>query len=625
MAVGVGVCAAFFLEPFWSPMVVVVGALAMGSALAWRHPRPCLALGLTANVAAALSWGDGLGDADRWNLAMAVVVCVSMGAFEQARFAAGGVLLLAISVSESSPPMGPEIPAIGLLLYRTVLLAGVTVLARSLTQARRRAGAERARMEVMAESSSAEVARLAVAHERERLLVDVHAVLGAAVTSMLAHADSAGKAATAEAATGHLKEVQQAGREAMTELRTLLGQLRARPEDFTHSTSPREHGAQTSRSRADLGLWGATVAIVVLALVEVWVWRTINIYPSPSEPTLTASIVTATAAATIALHRSHPLLGAVALGVLLAVCGLLDAPVVAYGFAIAGVGLALTWSALARPGMRPIASVAVLLGGIFLYLTPKSEQLFFILGLMAVTAAVSTATAHHRSTAVSSAAQAARLDRDRRAASAEAVRAQRLAVARDLHDVVSHAVVVMTLQAGAAETLLPDNPTAARAAIDRLRAVGSATMAELDDLFAALRAMDETGHGDPVSHDITVLIARMQAGGLSVDLQARPSPDPPSDPLVYRVVQESLTNSLRHAPRSTVHVTITSSEQDNTVEVVDDGPGPSSAGVVRGYGLAGITERVEHAGGRVETGAAPDGRGFRVRARIPTFRTQVSK
>jgi signal transduction histidine kinase len=255
---------------------------------------------------------------------------------------------------------------------------------------------------------------------------------------------------------------------------------------------------------------------------------------------------------------------------------------------------------------------------------PRSEELPFLLGALVVTAVVSAATARHRGRADSSAAHAAGLDRDRRAASAEAVRAQRLAVARDLHDVVSHAVVVMTLQAGAVETLLPGNPTAARAALERLRAVGSATLTELDDLFTALRGMDESGLHDPVSHDITGLIARMRAGGLTVDLQARPRPDPPSDPLVYRVVQESLTNSLRHAPQATVHVTITSTEQDTTVEVVDDGPGPTSAGATRGYGLVGITERVEHAGGHVETGAAMNGRGFHVRARIPTSRTPVS-
>jgi signal transduction histidine kinase len=201
------------------------------------------------------------------------------------------------------------------------------------------------------------------------------------------------------------------------------------------------------------------------------------------------------------------------------------------------------------------------------------------------------------------------------------VHAQRLTVARELHDVVSHAIVVMTLQAGAAETLLPTDPTAARAALDRVLTAGTTTLAELDHLFSALRCEDGAVSSVPVSHDIPALVQRMRAGGLAVQLQA--SPQAPSDPLAFRVVQETLTNALRHAPAATVHLTITTTEHGTTIEAVDDGPG-ATAGAARGYGLVGITERVEQAGGRLETGPGPNGRGFRIRARIPTRQTQTA-
>jgi signal transduction histidine kinase len=621
VAAGVGLWAAFFLRPLWSAPAAVVLALATASALDWRRPRVCLALASSANLVAAVAWVGPMGDGNQWNVAMAVAVGVSLGAFEQARFAIGGVLLLGITVSLSETHMAPGPLIVVDLAWPALFIGGVVILARSLARAQHRAFAERERVSALAARSPEEAARLAVARERDRLLADVHAVLGQAVSSMLTHADSAGDTISLEAATKHLRNVQRSGRVAVTELRLLLGQLRASPIPVDHPPGPEAGVKRCSRCWTDHWHWGLTTGVVVLAVLEVSIWRN-DFDPPRPEPTVTSAVVTAAAATTIALRRSHPLLGAASLGAILAVCGLLGAPVIAFGFAVLSAILILTWSAMARPGIRPILAVVVLVGGTILYLTPQALNLPFFLGTTAGTAVVSAVTARHRGRADISAADAAGLDRDQRAASAEAVRAQRLAVARDLHDVVSHAVVVMTLQAGAAETLLPTDPGAARAALHRLRAVGSATLTELDDLFAALRAMDDTDRGDPISHDIPALVARMRAGGLTVDLQA--PPHPPSGPLVYRVVQESLTNSLRHAPQATVHVTITESEHGTTVEVVDDGPGPTSPAATRGYGLVGITERVEHAGGRVETGPTLNGRGFRVLARIPTSRAQVS-
>lgn len=627
----VGGWAVYFLHAVWSPAAAVVVVLAVASALVWRRPLACLALALAA-VAAALVAGVGATEGPaEWGVAMALVAGVSLGVFERPRVAAVGVLLLGLAVGLAVPrDPGPPLVVALELAWPVFPVGGAAVIAGALARARRKGCAERARLAVLAAASPEDVARLAVARERERLLADVHAVLLAAMSAMLEHAHAAEVcAAHPEAARTHLRAVQREGRAAITELRVVLGQLRAGTPDLcegmpelcaaTPDLCPRigDQGRPEAarRLRAEDAL---TAGLVVLAAVEPWGWG--DAYqPALPGPTLLASAGSAVAAATVVLRRDHPAVGAAGLGVILAISGLVGAPVM-LGMAVSVVMLMLTWSTMARLNARRVAAVAVLLAGAVCYMTvtAAAADLGLVLVATLATATGSAATAHHRGIADSATARAVTLTSQRQIAAAEAVRTQRLSVARELHDVVSHAVVVMTVQAGAAETLLALDPAAAQAAVDRARIAGAATLADLDHLFAALRG-DAAGPVGPVSHDIPGLVQRMRAGGLAVDLHSAPAPN--TDPLVFRVVQETLTNTLRHASGATVHLSIMTSEQGTTVEAVDDGPGPAP-GAARGYGLVGITERVEHAGGRVDTGPGPDGRGFRLLARIPT-RTQA--
>jgi signal transduction histidine kinase len=200
------------------------------------------------------------------------------------------------------------------------------------------------------------------------------------------------------------------------------------------------------------------------------------------------------------------------------------------------------------------------------------------------------------------------------AAAAEAVRAERQQIARDLHDLVSHAVSVIAVQAGAAELSWPVNPAAARRAIDVVRSTAEQTLLELDHAIP--------GQGS-VRHDLPELEAlcdRMRAAGLSVILELEGAPPSGAASTVYRVVQESLTNALRHAPGSRVLVRISISADQVRVEVADDGPGQAES-TRRGYGLEGLAERLRLAGGTLETRPGPNG--FTVTAVLPSVPAPV--
>jgi signal transduction histidine kinase len=201
------------------------------------------------------------------------------------------------------------------------------------------------------------------------------------------------------------------------------------------------------------------------------------------------------------------------------------------------------------------------------------------------------------------------------------VREERLRLARELHDVASHAVGAMVLQAGAALALRERDPGGARAAIRTVQAAGSEAMAELTTLFGLLDAgaVGPAGHAaPPPGHDLGALATRMRAGGLAVELTGETRL--PADPLLaataYRVVQEALTNAARYAPGSRVEIAVDDAADGLVVvTVADDGPGtaPQAGG---GFGLVGLAERVRALGGELSAGPRPGG-GFAVEARLP--------
>jgi signal transduction histidine kinase len=216
-----------------------------------------------------------------------------------------------------------------------------------------------------------------------------------------------------------------------------------------------------------------------------------------------------------------------------------------------------------------------------------------------------------------------RIERDRELAARDAVTAERARIARELHDVVAHAVSVMVVQAGAARTVVERDPDAARTALQRIEETGRSTLTELRRLLGLLKDGSEANERAPQPglERLEDLLSTMRATGLPVEATVEGTPRPLApgvDLTAYRVVQEALTNALKHAGGAHAHVRVRYDDAALDVEVADDGVGPAPAGArLEGHGLIGMRERVSLFGGSLDAGARPGG-GFVVRARIPT-------
>ncbi|WP_240917254.1 sensor histidine kinase [Nocardioides sp. HDW12B] len=210
-----------------------------------------------------------------------------------------------------------------------------------------------------------------------------------------------------------------------------------------------------------------------------------------------------------------------------------------------------------------------------------------------------------------------------------AVVEERARIARELHDIVAHAVSTMVVQAGAAGRVVEDDPELVRRSLDAIRATGSEALAEMRRLVTVMRAEGEPDAlaPHPGVAAIPALVEEVRSAGLDVTLETsgRAVPlSPGLDLTVYRIVQESLTNVRRHAAATTAAIRLAYADSGVTVEVTDDGAGTSAAstpgGASRapGHGLLGIRERVSLYGGTLHVGpCAPPGHGFVVRAELP--------
>jgi signal transduction histidine kinase len=232
-----------------------------------------------------------------------------------------------------------------------------------------------------------------------------------------------------------------------------------------------------------------------------------------------------------------------------------------------------------------------------------------------------------------------RLSAEHEAATRRALELERARLAGELHDVVTHNVSVMIVQAGAARQVLADAPDDAREALLAVEASGRAAMTELRHLLGLLSppggaAADGPGDGATAREDLRPqpglgqlrpLIDRVSAAGLAVDLRVGylpPGLPPGVDLAAFRVVQEALTNVIKHAggPRTSVRVDYR--DGDLLVQVADDGPPAGAAPAAdpavpgAGRGLLGLRERAELYGGELKAGPRPGG-GWLVQARIP--------
>jgi signal transduction histidine kinase len=201
-----------------------------------------------------------------------------------------------------------------------------------------------------------------------------------------------------------------------------------------------------------------------------------------------------------------------------------------------------------------------------------------------------------------------------------AVAEERTRIARELHDVVAHAISVMVVQARGGRRLLDSEPDEARSAFDTIELTGQRALAEMRRLLGMLRADDEqlALAPQPSLARLDALVADVERAGLPVELvvEGRPAELPPGiDLSAYRIVQEALTNALKHAGPARARVLVRYGEGEVELEVADDGAAAGN-GDGDGHGLIGIQERVAMVGGDVEAGRRPEG-GYAVRARLP--------
>jgi signal transduction histidine kinase len=221
-------------------------------------------------------------------------------------------------------------------------------------------------------------------------------------------------------------------------------------------------------------------------------------------------------------------------------------------------------------------------------------------------------------------ANAQRLEREQQERARHAAAEERNRIARELHDVVAHSVSVMVIQTQAARWFAVNDREAARDALSSVQSCGRDALMEMRRMIGVFRHGEEelAGATAPALSQLGALVARARAAGLPVELridgEARDL-SPGLDLVAFRVVQEALTNAIKHAgpARALVRVTFTTGALE--LEVSDTGRGPALAhGDMggTGQGLLGMRERLVLYGGELQTGRARGG-GFRVRARIP--------
>jgi len=370
------------------------------------------------------------------------------------------------------------------------------------------------------------------------------------------------------------------------------------------------------RSRAEVLGLPALALLVALGQLEAW---TVDLEGSPRVVTVLAVLV---ATCALGLIRRSPAAAGVLVVVALVVKDAFRGPGEVLVLLLCGVlatfnvGLSLP-SRAARLTLASLMALSAL--GVVLGDEEAPTELAFsaiVLGASWAAGRLLRASRRHAAVAEELAAVRAREAQDTaRWAAAE----ERTRIARELHDLVGHSVSLMVIQAGAAAEVLHREPDRAAAVLDSLQSTGRGAVDDLHRVLGLLRedgARDETGPL-PGLTALDDLLARFKEGGLQV--QQEVTGDMASLPAgvsltAYRVVQEALTNVVRHATGRCATLTVRREPDLLRLEVRDDGN--AVAAPVPGHGLLGMSERIALYDGRLEAGPAPGG-GFRVRAEIP--------
>jgi signal transduction histidine kinase len=580
LAVLCGIPVGAFLLP--TTLWVLPAAVATAALIAVQPQRPLMAGVLLSALFVVLDLTGVTPDGSPFLAALFI------GVYYLGRYAplGRGVLVALTFPIASTEAWNPSTMAFGLVLTGSVFAYGrvVHVRAESAHRAQRSAAD-------LQETDAAAVAARIVADERARLGGQSLGLLRAAVEGM--RSDAA--AARPDLDEALIESVSRRGRQAVTELRWLLGILRSEP-NVEHSSKPSEPRIRT----IDIVVAAVLLVSGVLELAF-QVWET----PSP----LAWALVVVLPACVLARRRFITIACTVATfavgwgllaGVLPSFSSLLC--VVLLAWSVGTAGLAVLWLIFAALAGATAAWFAL----------HEPGNGIFSLAVIALPAFAGFEWSAQDRAARAASAQADRLRADLEARVEAARRQERLRIARELHDVASHAVGVMVMQASAASALRERDPAAARDALKTVDETAAHTLKELEVMFDLL---DSGAIGAPglarVAHEpLQSLVDRMRKTGLEISLEQTPVP-PVLDDVVYRIVQESLTNIVRHSDARRVRIRVERRGDEVHVSVKDDGTrrldSPSLSSETPGFGLTGLGERVNGVGGTFQAGWKDDG------------------
>ncbi|MBE1486396.1 sensor histidine kinase [Plantactinospora soyae] len=245
------------------------------------------------------------------------------------------------------------------------------------------------------------------------------------------------------------------------------------------------------------------------------------------------------------------------------------------------------------------------------------DGLLWQIGFLIAVGVIGQMVASHRAYLRAVEERAIQAERTRDEAALRRAGEERLWIAQELHDTLTHSIAVINVQVGVAVHLLSKNPEQARSALTAIKETGQEAMRELRSTLGVLRHVDPDGAEAGLA-TLPKLVARAEAAGLPVTLAVRGDVLPltaEADRAAYRIVQEALTNVLRHAGHPAVTVTREYHRDTVTLRVENDGE-PLRSEPRHGMGLIGMRERAVAAGGSLSTGTRPGG-GFRVEAELP--------
>ena len=364
-------------------------------------------------------------------------------------------------------------------------------------------------------------------------------------------------------------------------------------------------------------------ALGLVAMIELIVGR--NSPGAPSTSLRYAVPVVALLVAPLFARRRFPFGAPAAYWVAASAISFFDGVLIPFMVSLFPIGLVAAFLlGNLRDARRAWAGLAIVLGGIttVVYNIPGhlTAELIVIPVDFGIAWAAGFALRERAEKAEAAETRAIQAERDRETAMRIAVAEERARIARELHDVVAHAVSVMVLQVGAVRHQLPDSLAEDRDALKGVERAGRTALGEMRRLLAAMRrdGDDVEFRPQPGLDGLDSLLEEVGRAGLPVELHVDGEPVPLPrgvDLSAYRIVQEGLTNALKHARASTADVTVRYRHQELQIEVRDDGVGSATTDGL-GHGLVGVRERVKIYGGEMNAGASTEG-GFVLSTRLP--------